>query len=99
MENIKQEESDIQNKNKVINFYWNPILEVRQFLEFFCKQNNFKNILEIGSGIVPFSLSTISVGYNEKINNFVEIDIDDTRLPYSDKSIDFVYSRHVLEDI
>lgn len=98
MENIKQEESE-ENKNKILNFYWNPILEIREFLEFFCKQNNYKNILEIGPGIVPFPLSTMSVGYNEKINNFIEIDIDDTRLPYADKSIDFVYSRHVLEDI
>jgi ubiquinone/menaquinone biosynthesis C-methylase UbiE len=68
-------------------------------IEKFCKQHNFKNILEIGPGTQPFSLANNTIGCNEKINNYIELDIDIYSLPYTDNSIDFVYSRHTLEDI
>ena len=64
-----------------------------------CKNNNYKKILEIGPGINPFPLANISVGYNEKIRNYISIDIDEQKLPFNDQELDFIYSRHTLEDI
>lgn len=84
---------------KVVNFYWKPIEDINNHIEFFCTKNNFKNVLEIGPGIIPFSLSTKTIGYNEKIKDYIELDIDVNQLPFENKSIDFVYSRHTLEDI
>jgi hypothetical protein len=55
--------------------------------------------LERGPGYVPVSLATKSIGYNEKISDFIELDIDINLLTYENNEIDFVYSRHVLEDI
>jgi hypothetical protein len=81
------------------NHYWFPIEDIISNIEKFCKEHNFKNILEIGPGTQPFSLANNTIGCNEKINNYTELDIDVSLLPYTDKSIDFVYSRHTLEDI
>lgn len=96
---------DIVNNNEdnkifqVLNHYWFPIKDVINKVENFCIQNNYKNILEIGPGKVPFSLSTKTIGYNEYVNDYIELDIDINKLPFQDKAFDFVYSRHTLEDI
>ena len=95
---LKIEEIDVEEKH-IKNFHWYPIKEVISNVENFCNKYNFKNILEIGPGYSPFSLATIFVGCNEKIKEYIDIDIDITSLPFNDKSIDFVYSRHTLEDI
>ena len=87
------------NDLKIIHKFWAPIKDITESVETFCLKNNYKNILEIGPGYVPFSLATKSVGFNEKISDFVELDIDTNLLPYENNEIDFVYSRHVLEDI
>jgi len=87
------------NDLKVINKFWAPIKNITESVETFCLKNNYKNILEIGPGYVPFSLATKSIGFNEKISDFIELDIDTNLLPYENNEIDFVYSRHVLEDI
>jgi hypothetical protein len=86
-------------ENKIINKYWEPIIEVTSFVEKFCKFNIFSNILEIGPGIIQFPLATKFIGCNEKIENYINIDIDVDRLPFEDKILDFVYCRHTLEDI
>jgi hypothetical protein len=86
-------------ENKIINKYWGPIIEVTSFVEKFCKFNIFSNILEIGPGIIQFPLATKFIGCNEKIENYINIDIDVDKLPFEDKVFDFVYSRHTLEDI
>lgn len=87
------------NDLKVINKFWAPIKDITESVEFFCLKNNYKNILEIGAGYIPFSLANKSIGFNEKISDFIELDIDTTLLPYENNELDFVYSRHVLEDI
>ena len=92
VENIEE----IQN-NKMN--YWAPIKEVRDCVEKFCKDNNYKQILEIGPGLIPFPLATKTIGCNEKVRDYIDIDIDVTPLPFDNKSFDFVYSRHTLEDI
>jgi hypothetical protein len=97
--NNNNDENNNDNNCKVINFYWGPITQIISNIEFFCIENNFQNILEIGPGNVPFSLSTKTIGFNETIKDFIELDIDTNKLPFEDGSIDFVYSRHTLEDI
>lgn len=93
-----------QNINPNINYekiydYWKPIKDVNNFVEKYCTKNNFKEILEIGPGYEPFKLAKHFVGCNEKIEQYIDLDIDIHKLPYEDKSIDFIYSRHTLEDI
>ena len=89
----------MSNQFVVNNFYWKPIQEIIKTVEQFCLKNTFKNILEIGPGIIPFSLANKCIGFNETIKDYIELDIDINKLPYEDKEIDFIYSRHVLEDI
>ena len=97
--NSNNNESNNNDNNKVINFYWAPIRQIIDNIEFFCIENKFQHILEIGPGIVPFSLSTKTIGFNENIKDFIELDIDTNKLPFEDKSMDFIFSRHTLEDI
>jgi hypothetical protein len=86
------------NKN-IINKHWYTIKEIEDYLINYCNINNYKNILEIGPGLNQFPLATKFVGYNENINNYISIDIDEEKLPFKDKELDFIYSRHVLEDV
>ena len=81
------------------NLFWTPIKNISNRVELFCNNNNYKNILEIGPGIEQFPLATTFIGYNEKIKNYIEIDIDVDKIPATDKSFDFIYSRHTMEDI
>jgi ubiquinone/menaquinone biosynthesis C-methylase UbiE len=82
-----------------IRHYWGPNQNVLNLIQQFCINNKYKRISEIGPGIIPFSLATEFIGYNEKIPNYINIDIDETKLPYADKEIDFIYCRHTMEDI
>jgi predicted SAM-dependent methyltransferase len=83
----------------VTNLYWFPNTIILNGIIEFCLKNNFKEILEIGPGTVPFPLATATVGLNEVIPNVIDINIDYTPLPFNDQSFDFIYCRHVLEDI
>jgi hypothetical protein len=59
------------NDLKIINKFWAPIKNITEIVETFCLKNNYKNILEIGPGYIPFSLATKCVGFNEKISDFI----------------------------
>lgn len=83
----------------VKNKYWSPIHKIINIVENFCKINNYKNILEIGPGTVPFSLATKFIGYNEKIKSYVSVDIDEDKIPFENKELEFIYCRHTIEDI
>ena len=85
--------------NNVLNKHWYTIKETYDSLIKFCNNNNYKNILEIGPGKCKFPLSNKFVGYNEIIDNYLSIDIDEETLPFNNKEFDFIYSRHTLEDI
>ena len=88
------------SKNEYItNLYWYPNTIVLKYIIDFCIKNNFKKILEIGPGVDPFPLATTTVGFNEKVSNYIDINIEHTPLPFEDKEFDFLYCRHVLEDI
>lgn len=57
-------------------------------------------VLEIGPGLAPFPRANVSVD----LKDFGKVptdraDLNDTPLPYGDKEFDFVYARHVLEDM
>jgi ubiquinone/menaquinone biosynthesis C-methylase UbiE len=81
----------------VKNFYWGPNELVINMIEQLCVRNKHKRILEIGPGRVPFNLATDWIGSNERITNYIDIDIDKEKIPYD--SVDFIFCRHVLEDI
>jgi hypothetical protein len=55
-------------------------------------------VLEIGPGRVPFSRATHFVDWRAG-DNIVSCDLSRDRLPFADKEFDFVYCRHVLEDL
>ena len=44
-------------------------------------------------------MATDFIGSNETIKNYIDIDIDKDKILYDDNSFDFIYCRHVLEDI
>ena len=88
------------NNNYVQKYYWYPNTIINKMIETYCIQNNLtKKILEIGPGTVPFSLSTNFIGYNENIKECINIDIDKDIFPYQNNIYNFIYCRHVLEDI
>ena len=59
------------------------------------------NVLEIGPGTEPFPLAKTFVDIRDFGNGLKTINCNgnDTPLPFADKSFDFVYARHVLEDM
>jgi hypothetical protein len=81
--------------------HWSPIPEVTQFVASHCRQPNhpYTTVLEIGPGTVPFEPATLFIGWNEEIETYTSVDIDKDRFPYDNQTVDFVYCRHVLEDI
>jgi len=86
-------------QNKVINRYWQPNQIVIQNIQRYCETKEHKLVLEIGPGVEPFVLATDFIGCNEKITNYCDIDIDKDTFPYTNEKFDFIYCRHVLEDI
>ena len=92
-------ETNENESNKVINHYWKPNEVVIQNIKNYCQQKHHKSVLEIGPGVVPFELATDFIGSNEKITNYINIDIDKEIFPFENNKFDFVYCRHVLEDI
>jgi SAM-dependent methyltransferase len=90
--------SDIDS-DTIQNRYWAPNSTIIEMIENQCETNAYSKILEIGPGRVPFKLASDFIGCNERIMNCIEIDIDKTRFPYDDADFDFIYCRHVLEDI
>jgi hypothetical protein len=57
-------------------------------------------VLEIGPGSVPFKRANAYVDFVpiDGLDNFFLLDPISQALPFEDKSFDFVYARHVLED-
>lgn len=62
------------NTNLIKNTYYPTITNVTDYLIDFCKKSNYKNILEIGPGNLKFPIANKFVGYNEKIENYINID-------------------------
>ena len=60
-------------------------------------------VLDIGSGTAPFRRADMFVDWTKPSDipdhKFQACDIHRNRLPFDDKTFDFVYCRHVLEDL
>lgn len=81
--------------------YWAPAEPVVQFLANRLPAD--AKVLEIGPGFAPFPRATMFVDEKDLPNipadKKISIDLATTPLPFEDKSFDFVYCRHVLEDM
>ena len=90
-----------KNHDKLVieKYYWKPNELVNKIIENFCIGNKLKTNLEIGPGDIPFKLATHFIGKNEIISNYIEIDLDYQSIPFETNFFDFIYCRHVMEDI
>jgi len=88
-----------ENNFSIQNYYWFPNTLINTIIENYCLTNKFKTNLEIGPGVAPFTCATHFIGSNEKISNYIEIDIDYQTFPFETNFFDFIYCRHVMEDI
>ena len=81
--------------------YWSPLPEVGKAIARLIPAG--ARVLEIGPGNAPFSRATMFCGWQRPATIepqvFVTCDIQTTPLPFADKEFDFVYCRHVLEDL
>ena len=77
---------------------------IQQNLDYIKKQiKDGAKVLEIGPGFDPFEKATHFCGWtqeeNSRLKNYSIADVSSDRLPYADKEFDFVYCRHVIEDL
>ena len=81
--------------------YWAPIPPVLEWVT--SRVADGARVLEVGPGHMPFPLADTFVGWlvddDAKADNVVQCDIQEDTLPFDDDAFDFVYCRHVLEDI
>jgi len=79
--------------------YYAPIEEVTKYVA--SKANG--KVLELGPGQVPFEKATHFCGHSEveksRFENYSMCDFSSQVFPYKDKEFDFVYARHVVEDL
>lgn len=78
--------------------HWAPVPQVLEFLE---SQFGGKRVLDVGPGHSPLPWATTSVDFVNVpgVPNLINCDLSKDRLPFSDNSFDFVYCRHMLEDM
>ena len=60
-------------------------------------------VLEIGPGFEPLPQATHFCGWTDeeasRLKNYTKVNVSEERLPYADNEFDFVYLRHVIEDL
>ncbi len=80
--------------------HWPPIQQVVDHIA--ASIPDGATVLEIGPGTKPFERATAFVDFADvqayTKRPVFKVDITSERLPFEDKSFDFVYCRHVLED-
>ena len=76
--------------------YWGPLPDITGSLSALIPEG--AKVLEIGPGSVPFFRSTHFVDANEGENTVV-CNVEHEPLPFEDKFFDFVYCRHIAEDL
>jgi len=83
------------------NKYWGPIQQNLDYVASLVQ--NGDNVLEIGPGDIPFSKATEFCGWVDeekaRLGKYKNADICSEILPYKNKEFDFVYARHVIEDL
>jgi SAM-dependent methyltransferase len=77
--------------------HYQPIKEIIDDL--LSKTKDYVKILEIGPGQIPFPGATHFIDHIMVGPNIINIDICNDKFPWEDNFFDFVYCRHVLEDI
>lgn len=81
--------------------YWGPIVETYKYIGKHITKD--MKVLELGPGVKPFPYATHFCGWSdserEKLPNYKVVNFSKDRFPYEDKEFDFVYARHVLEDL
>lgn len=81
--------------------YWAPEPVILEIVKQQAK--TAKTVVEIGPGQRPFELATEFIDWcphQSLVGSKVHVlDLNCQSLPYADKSIDFIYCRHVLEDM
>jgi len=81
--------------------YYAPIKDTYSFLAKLIKPNS--KVLELGPGHVSFPNATHFCGWDDeeskKLPNYKVVNFSEDTFPYEDKEFDFVYARHVLEDL
>jgi len=81
--------------------YWSPYRPIQKKVASLIKPNSI--VVEIGPGSIPFEAATefidwqVSPSLQSKRVHTMDINVEP--LPYADNSVDFIYCRHVLEDI
>jgi hypothetical protein len=80
--------------------WWGPVAAVHGWLERSIPKGAL--VLDIGPGSAPFWRADAFVDFDDSFNiprdKFHKCDVGTEPLPFPDKSFDFVYCRHVLED-
>ena len=76
--------------------FWIPLPDVVEWVSTLIDEG--ANVLEIGPGVTPFSRASHFVDWQPG-TNITPCDINRDRLPFADKQFDFIYCRHVLEDL
>lgn len=79
--------------------YWAPNQQVLNHLSSIIPEG--AKVLDVGPGHAPFERATHSVDFVDVpgVPNLTKCDLANERLPYEDKEFDFVFARHILEDM
>lgn len=79
--------------------FWAPNQRVLEYLSSIIPPE--AKVLDIGPGHAPFKRATHSVDFVDVpgVLNLKKCDLANEPLPYGDKEFDFVYARHILEDM
>lgn len=80
------------------NKFWGPNPEITSYL--LSKIGEKDRVLEIGPGQTPFPRAEVFIDIDDTRGpKKIVLDLADAKIPFPDKSFDFVYCRHVLEDM
>lgn len=105
-ENLKSNYNIVKKEEKDNDDYSKRIDEINNFVINYTVFNKYPDILDIGPGRNPFIFANYIIDYsteykimNEHLKVYNNLDIDKNKLPFENKSIDFVYSRYLLQEI
>lgn len=79
--------------------YWGNIPSLINFINGLIHKR--AKVLELGGGRYPFKRANTHVDSGDwpHLPGAIKLDMNDDKLPFPDKSFDFIYCRHMLEDM